>query len=119
MSDDNIIQFPGIPDDGDALKPVEQHGTPLSPEAYEDLEEIGRRTFTITEEQAKALRMILGDHAFVCISMSPNGTGSGADVRTVVGGDHAIIREFEDRSHGGLHGVLSRLLIREELGGDQ
>lgn len=119
MRDDNVIQFPGLNAQSTEAAPpaAGPHGEdqPVTVDTYEQLEQLGKVTHTMTEAQAKAIQMIMGDHAFVCISMGPDGSGSGADIRTSVGGDREMIRMVANGNGDGLHGVLSRLLQREDL----
>lgn len=120
MNDDNVIQFPGAKAQQSvepADRPAGPHDEdqPVTVDTYDQLQRLGEVTHVMTEAQAKAIQMIMGDHAFVCISMGPDGTGGGAGIRTSVGGNREMIRMVANGSDDGLHGVLSRLLDREDL----
>lgn len=138
--DDKVIQFPGqqVGEELDGLgagemvrdtrrmqhlqvtsppyqgPPMDPADEPCSEETYSQLQQLSGLAHHVTEQQAKALKLIFGSHAFICIGMSPDGNG-GADIFTALGGNREEIQRIANGSGDGLHGVLQRLLEREGL----
>lgn len=92
---DKIIRFPG------RQSPAEPP-TPPAPPAPPGLE-------ALSEEQRKALQVILSGMAFVCVGIRP--TESGADFYTAVQGDATDLRNALPH----LGGVIERAFARRGL----
>ncbi len=94
---DKIIQFPGV---AGAAKPP---AAPTSPAEAE------RGTDGLTEDQRKAVQIILGGMSFVLVGIKP--TDQGADFFTAVHGDATDLRNAQTH----LSGVIERAYSRKGL----
>ncbi len=100
MSDDKILRFPGpgrsVPGNAraDAPSPPAAGGDPLA---------------ALSEDQQKAIGLILGGATFVLVAIRP--TDRGADFFTALHGDAADLRNAQPH----LGGVIDRLFDRRGI----
>lgn len=104
--DDKILRFPGA-----NTRPAEKSSGPnrKTPEPS-----LGSTTATpgpdgLTEDQRKAMQIVLSGMSFVVIGIKPS--GGGADFFTAVQGDPAELRNAQDH----LSGVIERAFSRKGL----
>ncbi len=90
---DKIIRFPGAAKAPVAAEPVSEAKGPDG----------------LTEEQRKAVQIILGGMPFVLVGIKP--TDRGADFFTAVHGDHTDLRNAQDH----LGGVIARAFSRKGI----
>ncbi len=93
---ENIIRFPGTGDDADEPGAPE---APAGPVSWEDL----------TEDQIKAVQVVLSGMDFVCLGVKP--TTSGADFFTAVHGDATVLGQAQPH----LSGVIDRAFARKGI----
>ena len=104
---DKILRFPGA-----NARPVEKSGrpSPKTPEPGPGSQVAGAAgPDGLTEDQRKAMQIVLSGMSFVVIGIKPS--GGGADFFTAVQGDPAELRNAQDH----LSGVIERAFSRKGL----
>jgi hypothetical protein len=102
MNDDKIIRFPGsAPGPGKAGKAAKGDAAGKGAAA--------RGADGLTEDQRKAVQIVLSGMPFVLIGIQP--TASGADFFTALGGEAADLRNAQDH----LAGVIDRAFVKRGL----
>lgn len=104
--DDKILRFPGA-----NTRPAEKSGGPNRKTSEPSL---GSTTAVagpdgLTEDQRKAMQIVLSGMSFIVIGIKPS--GGGADFFTAVQGDPAELRNAQDH----LSGVIERAFSRKGL----
>ena len=103
--DDKILRFPGA-----NSRPVEKNGRPNSKAPEPTLSSTAAPgPDGLTEDQRKAMQIVLSGMSFVVIGIKPS--GGGADFFTAVQGDPAELRNAQDH----LSGVIERAFSRKGL----
>lgn len=100
--DDKILRFPGS-----AARPDPKAETKTK--AAKAAEPTATGADGLTEDQRKAMQIILSGMSFVVIGIKP--TGGGADFFTAVQGDPTELRNSQDH----LGGVIERALSRKGI----
>jgi hypothetical protein len=100
---DNVIKFPGAKGQRPPSPPESSQTAPV-PEGRPRQQQV-----KASEDQAKAIQMILSGLPFVFIAIRP--TGDGADFYTALHGDPTDLRN----AHEHLPGVIDRLYERKGL----
>ncbi|MFW5752442.1 MAG: hypothetical protein ACOCYV_00175 [Planctomycetota bacterium] len=93
---ENIIRFPGSGDGSDEQATPE---APAGPVRWEDL----------SEDQIKAVQVVLSGMDFVCLGIKP--TDSGADFFTAVHGEATVLGQAQPH----LAGVIDRAFARKGI----
>ena len=103
--DDKILRFPGA-----NTRPVEKSGRPnLKTPEPRPTPTVAAGPDGLTEDQRKAMQIVLSGMSFVVIGIKPS--GGGADFFTAVQGDPAELRNAQDH----LGGVIERAFSRKGL----
>ncbi|MBA3939037.1 MAG: hypothetical protein H0X38_16445 [Planctomycetes bacterium] len=106
MNDDKIIRFPGS-GPGPAKPGKAAKGEAASKEKGKG--ETARGVDGLTEDQRKAVQIVLSGMPFVLIGIQP--TASGADFFTALGGEAGDLRNAQDH----LAGVIERAFAKRGL----
>lgn len=101
--DEKILQFPGAGKRPEAAKPAAKSDKAEQP----DKPVVGADG--LTDEQRKAMQIVLSGMSFVLVGIKP--TGGGADFFTAVSGDPTELRNAQDH----LGGVIDRAFARKGI----
>lgn len=105
VDDDKILRFPGA-----NTRPAEKSGRPnLKTPDPSPAPTAAAGPDGLTEDQRKAMQIVLSGMSFVVIGIKPS--GGGADFFTAVQGDPAELRNAQDH----LGGVIERAFSRKGL----
>ena len=112
MSEDKIIRFPGAAAKGAGAQASKPGASlpPLPPEMGKAaMEQAAKLAASMSEDQQKALGLIMSGASFVLVALKP--TEDGCDFFTALHGDAADLRNAQPH----LAGVIDRLYARRGL----